>query len=61
VRTGRKLIAIEVKSGRSQNVLAGMQAFNDAFKPDQLLLVGGDGIAVEEFLQMPLERWLNAG
>jgi hypothetical protein len=38
-----------------------MQAFNDAFKPDQLLLVGGDGIAVEEFLQMPLERWLNAG
>ena len=61
VRTGRKLIAIEVKSGRSQNVLAGMQAFNDAFKPDQLLLVGGDGIAVEEFLQMPIERWLNAG
>ncbi len=61
VRTGRKLIAIEVKSGRSQNVLAGMQAFNAAFKPDRLLLVGADGIAVEEFLQMPLERWLNAG
>ena len=25
------------------------------------LLVGGDGIAVDEFLQMPLESWLNAG
>ncbi len=61
VRAGRKLIAIEVKSGRSQNVLAGMQAFNAAFKPDRLLLVGGDGIAVEEFLKMPLESWLNTG
>ena len=61
LRVGRKLIAIEVKSGRAQNVLAGMQAFNAAFKPDRLLLVGGDGIAVDEFLQMPLESWLNAG
>jgi hypothetical protein len=55
VRVGRKLIAIEVKSGRAQSVLAGMQAFNQAFKPDRLLLVGGDGIAVAEFLQMPVE------
>ena len=60
LRVGRKLIAIEVKSGRSQDVLAGMQAFDAAFKPDRLLLVGGDGIAVDEFLQMPLASWLNA-
>ena len=60
LRVGRKLMAIEVKSGRSQNVLAGMQAFNAAFKPHRLLLVGGDGIAVDEFLQMPLASWLNA-
>ena len=60
LRVGRTLMAIEVKSGRSQNVLAGMQAFNAAFKPDRLLLVGGDGIAVDEFLQMPLASWLNA-
>jgi predicted AAA+ superfamily ATPase len=57
VRAGRKLIAVEVKSGRAQAVLAGMQAFNQAFKPDRLLLVGGDGIAVDEFLQMPVEDW----
>ena len=55
VRTGRKLIAIEVKSGRTRDVLPGMQAFNEAFKPDRLLLVGGDGIAVDEFLRMPVE------
>ena len=57
VRAGRRLIAIEVKSGRAQSVLAGMQAFNAAFKPDRLLLVGGDGIAVDDFLRMPVENW----
>lgn len=30
-------------------VLPGMQAFNEAFKPDRLLLVGEDSIAVEDF------------
>lgn len=58
VRAGRRLIAIEVKSGRAREALPGMQAFNEAFKPDRLLLVGGDGIAVEDFLRQPIERWL---
>lgn len=59
LRAGRRLIAIEVKSGRAPGVLPGMQAFNAAFKPDRMLLVGGDGIAVEEFLGTPLERWIS--
>lgn len=59
VRAGRLLTAIEVKSGRAREVLPGMQAFNEAFKPDRLLLVGGDGIAVEDFLCQPIERWLG--
>jgi predicted AAA+ superfamily ATPase len=58
VRFGRRLIAIEVKSGRTQEVLPGMQVFNEAFKPDRLLLVGGDGISVADFLCQPIERWL---
>lgn len=58
VRAGRRLIAIEVKSGRAPETLPGMQAFNEAFKPDRLLLVGGDGIAVEDFLRLPIEHWL---
>lgn len=58
VRVGRRLTAIEVKSGRTPEALPGMQAFNEAFKPDRLLLVGGDGIAVEDFLCKPIERWL---
>lgn len=59
VRVGRRLIAIEVKSGRAPETLPGMQAFNEAFKPDRLLLVGGDGIAVEDFLRLPIEHWLS--
>jgi len=59
VRVGRRLTAIEVKSGRARDVLPGMQAFNGAFKPDRLLLVGGDGIAVEDFLRQPIEHWLK--
>ncbi|XXG30854.1 MAG: ATP-binding protein [Ferrovum myxofaciens] len=58
VRAGRRLIAIEVKSGRTRDALPGMHAFNEAFKPDRLLLVGGDGIAIEEFLRQPVARWL---
>ena len=59
VRAGRRLAAIEVKSGRAHDALPGMQAFNAEFKPDRLLLVGGDGIPVEDFLCSPLQKWLG--
>jgi predicted AAA+ superfamily ATPase len=59
VRVGRRLAAIEVKSGRARDALPGMKAFNETFKPDRLLLVGEDGIAVEEFLRKPIEHWLG--
>ena len=58
VRAQRKLVAIEVKSGRASDALPGMQAFSVAFKPDRMLLVGGDGIAVEDFLLAPIEQWI---
>ena len=34
-----------------------MAAFAGVFQPDRSLLVGGDGIAVEEFLSKPVEYW----
>jgi uncharacterized protein len=50
--------AIEVKSGRPRESLAGMTAFAADFKPKRQLLVGGDGIALEDFLSRSAESWL---
>jgi predicted AAA+ superfamily ATPase len=59
VRTGRRLVAIEVKSGRAPQAHAGTAAFAQAFKPQRTLLVGGDGIAPEEFLSRPVAHWVE--
>ena len=56
VRVGRTLTAIEVKSGRTRDTHPGLTAFAEAFKPVRKLLVGGDGIPVEEFLLAPVTR-----
>lgn len=59
LRSGKSVIAIEVKSGRSREEFPGMEAFKKAFRPKRTLLVGGQGISVEEFLQMPGTYWLS--
>ncbi len=60
VRVGRAVIAIEVKSGRAPDAFPGLGAFVEAFKPKRTLLVGGDGISLEEFLTRPVQHWLQA-
>lgn len=59
VRAGRMLVAIEVKSGRAPATLPGLAAFADAFGPQRSLLVGGDGIPVDEFLSRSVEHRLK--
>jgi predicted AAA+ superfamily ATPase len=59
LRAGRRLVAIEVKSGRAPVALPGLAAFSRTFKPKRSLLVGGDGIPVEEFLSRPVADWLR--
>ncbi|MDX1998326.1 MAG: ATP-binding protein [Thermoanaerobaculia bacterium] len=58
VRRGPRLTAIEVKSGRRTTALPGLSAFERTFHPDRSLLVGGDGITLEEFLLAPAEHWI---
>jgi predicted AAA+ superfamily ATPase len=60
VKAGRALTAIEVKSGRAPLAHAGTAAFAQAFKPGRCLLVGGDGIALEDFLTQPVTHWVGA-
>ena len=57
VQVGNALTAIEVKSGRAPRRHAGTAAFVEAFKPQRALMVGGDGIALEEFLARPVAHW----
>lgn len=58
-KIGRKLTAIEVKSGRAPDTLPGMMAFSGVYKPNRKLLVGTGGIAVENFLSETVEHWIK--
>lgn len=56
---GRKLLAIEVKSGAQARRLRGLQRFQMRFPHARSLLVGADGVSLQEFLLAPPERWLD--
>ncbi|TAM99106.1 MAG: DUF4143 domain-containing protein, partial [Rhodanobacteraceae bacterium] len=58
VERGRKLTAIEVKSGYAPHAHGGSTAFAQAFRPGRSLLVGGDGIGLGEFLGRPVPHWI---
>lgn len=53
IARGRKLTALEVKSGKVGKALPGMAAFHDAFKPSRSLLIGEGGVGLEDFLAAP--------
>lgn len=59
VRSGSRLTAIEVKSGRVPQAHPGTEAFAAAFKVRRKVLVGDDGISVEDFLGRPVADWLK--
>ena len=54
-----RVTAVEVTSSRRRHSLPGMSAFAAAFQPQRQLLVGGQGVPLEEFLSVPAEKWLN--
>jgi uncharacterized protein len=58
VKARSALTAIEVKSGRAPQAHSGTAAFAAASKVRRTLLVGGDGISVEEFLNRSVSKWL---
>ena len=54
---GSKVIAIEVKSSRRKTSVLGMEAFAKEFNVHRKLLVGGQGIPLEEFLTTSADAW----
>ncbi|MBI2433722.1 MAG: ATP-binding protein [Candidatus Hydrogenedentes bacterium] len=55
---GERLVAIEVKSGRRRDTLPGLREFCRHFPRAKPLLVGADGVPLEEFFQAPASSWL---
>jgi len=49
---------LEVTSSRRKDSLPGMGEFAKEFKPQRKLLIGGQGIPLEEFLATPPEKWV---
>jgi uncharacterized protein len=60
LRKGRTLLAIEVKSGRRRDSLPGLSAFLGEHPKAMPLLVGADGVSLDDFLRSPVTRWLDA-
>lgn len=60
LQAGRTLTAIEVTSGRRKDSLPGIRDFAKTFRPKHKLLVGGQGIPLEEFLLRPAKAWAQA-
>ena len=56
---GKKLVAIEVKSGRIPTSFPGLDMFSKAFNPTKKLIVGTGGISLEKFLSTPAAYWVN--
>lgn len=54
LQKGSKVIGIEVKSGRNKSS-SGIPEFAKRFNPNKVLLVGREGIPVEEFLMIPVQ------
>jgi len=59
VRAGKAVTAIEVKSGRAREGFPGLAAFGAAVPKARKLVVGADGISVEEFLRRPVPYWVT--
>lgn len=58
LQSSKKLVAIEVKSGRRQNN-QGLPLFSEQFHPDVELVVGGEAFSTEQFLSLDLEHLLE--
>lgn len=56
---GKKVLAIEVKSGRKQRSLSGFQAFKEKFPAAKSLIVGTGGVPLDEFLSSSPDVWMN--
>lgn len=58
LKQANKLPGIEVKSGLFKGKHPGLSAFVQQFPQARVLLVGQEGVPIEEFLSHPAPYWL---
>ena len=59
LKSGRRIVAFEVKSGLRKVNTSGLKEFEKRFNPLRSVVVGGDGVPVEEFLSIPARKWFE--
>ncbi len=59
LKHGNRLIAIEVKSSVMDTNPAGMEKFSQSFNPERTILVGEQGIPLQEFLTHSASDWFD--
>lgn len=60
LQRGPRVGGIEVKSGDDARSLRGFHEFERIFSPEVSLLVGAEGVPLNEFLTVPADDWLKA-
>jgi len=60
LRWGKKVLAIEVKSSARKTTTGGMAACQKQFNVTRSLLVGGQGLPLEKFFNIPLHQWFDS-
>ena len=57
VEAGKKLFAVEVKSSRRRDALPGLAGFAQAEKRARPILIGDDGMSLQDALSLPVPEW----
>ena len=59
LKSGKDLVALEVKSGRTRERFSGFPALTRAFNVKRQLLIGQEGIPLKDFFIKPVEHWIG--
>ncbi|MFH1310117.1 MAG: DUF4143 domain-containing protein [Candidatus Omnitrophota bacterium] len=59
MKKGNILIAIEVKSGKKRSVFSGLKKFSEEYPHAKTIIIGDEGIKIENFLESPILSWFN--
>jgi predicted AAA+ superfamily ATPase len=59
LKQGKRLVALEVKSNFESIRKSGIDIFVQKYRPHRVLLVGGDGIPLAQFLSSPITNFMS--